>query len=513
MSKNYDMIATVDIDIASPIVDDASFDNLLIVGPLPKISIEKDPPKVGAYSSIDEVVAAGWITSGNNADPVGVAATVAFAQSPTPSSIYIAAIQPTAKATAAADNIAAINGLAIEVIGKREDLAGCTVILDADSRVLTVKLTGAVSGVKNTGVFDFVNRIVAEGFTVSVGDTEIKSADDFKETSQFQQIAALKKGADPVEMIVTFKDSAGIETEYGVVVAYPASKDAKVDFNIELATATDEVESAVDALQRAVGTSGWYVACPAGVDPKQYEEMAAYIETQEKMMLYTELDFFGGEENKAAVGNVYFRTGWIYGRETSDQADEDIPAANHYLNVAFAAKWLNYSSGSETAAFKTLAAVYPSRLTTTEMKAIEESNGSYFITVGNKNVSMNGKVAAGEWADIIRFRDWLKNDMQLRVVNLFMMNAKVPYTDPGIALVQNQMMASLKAGQDAGGIAPEEFDEDGNIIPGYQTSVPIAASLSAAEKASRKLKKCKFKARLAGAIHFAELKGSTTYEM
>ena len=26
MSKNYDMIATVDIDIATPIVDDTSFD-------------------------------------------------------------------------------------------------------------------------------------------------------------------------------------------------------------------------------------------------------------------------------------------------------------------------------------------------------------------------------------------------------------------------------------------------------------------------------------------------------
>ena len=65
----------------------------------------------------------------------------------------------------------------------------------------------------------------------------------------------------------------------------------------------------------------------------------------------------------------------------------------------------------------------------------------------------------------------------------------------------------------AGGIAESEFDEDGTEIPGYVTSVPLAASLSASEKASRKLTKCKFKARLAGAIHFAELKGSLTYEL
>ena len=35
MSKNYELIATVDIDLTSPIVDETSFDHLLIVGALP----------------------------------------------------------------------------------------------------------------------------------------------------------------------------------------------------------------------------------------------------------------------------------------------------------------------------------------------------------------------------------------------------------------------------------------------------------------------------------------------
>lgn len=48
MSKNYDMIATVDIDIATPIVDDTSFDNLLIMGPAPKTGA-KSPARVGVY--------------------------------------------------------------------------------------------------------------------------------------------------------------------------------------------------------------------------------------------------------------------------------------------------------------------------------------------------------------------------------------------------------------------------------------------------------------------------------
>lgn len=84
MSKNYDLIATVDIDIASPLVDETSFDNLLIVGPLPKVAPEKAPPKVGAYSSMDEVLEAGWTASGDDADPIGVAAQVALGRARDP---------------------------------------------------------------------------------------------------------------------------------------------------------------------------------------------------------------------------------------------------------------------------------------------------------------------------------------------------------------------------------------------------------------------------------------------
>lgn len=367
MGKNFDLIATVDIDIQSPIVDDASFDNLLIVGPLPKSPGKTTPPAIGVYSSIDEVADAGWAVSGDAADPVGEAAAVAFAQSPRPTAVYIAPMQK-----------------------------------------------------------------------------------------------------------------------------------------------SDAEEKATATITRALSTPGWYVVCTAGVDKSQYEEIAALVESTEKMFAYTETEVLGGS---ASVGKVYYRTLGVYGKETAEQEAESIPNANKYINVAFVAKWLSYDSGSETAAHKALASVYPSEISSTDMKKLDQANINYFVTVGSRNLTMGGKVMAGEWADIIRFRDWLKNEMQLNVVNVFATRPKVPYTDGGIALIQNQMLATLRAGQEAGGIAENEFDSDGNTIPGFVVSVPRASSLSDAEKASRKLTKCKFKARLAGAIHFAELKGSLTYSL
>ena len=513
MSKNYDLIATVDIDIETPIVDDTSFDNLLIVGPLPKVAPAKAPPKIGAYASLDEVIGTGWSIDAEDPDPVGLAAQVAFSQSPTPGLIYIAPMQVTEDGVAKKGMIESINELAGSVIGQNPGLTGCTI--DLDGRVLSVALTGAVGNVKNTGVFDFLSQIISQGYTVKVNGKLVPDAAAFKELSEFEELAAMKKGGDAVQMLVTFtKDKIGVD--YGVVVTYPDPKAVVVEVPFTAApleNPNNDIESAVDALRRAMSSSGWYVACAAGVPVEQYEAIAAYIESQEKMFAYTELNCLDGEECEPAVGNVYYRTLAVYGKETSDQSLADLPPANEYINVAFVAKWLNYSSGSETTAFKSLSSVYPSALSSTEMGSLVQSCINYYVTVGNKNLTLNGKVMAGEWADIIRFRDWLKNDMQVRVVNLFVMNPKIPYTDNGISLVDNAMQASLRAGQEAGGIAPEEFDEDGNAIPGFETSVPLAASLSASEKASRKLTKCKFRARLAGAIHFAELKGSLTYTL
>lgn len=525
MSKNYDMIATVDIDIATPIVDDTSFDNLLIMGPAPKNGGKT--PSVGVYSDISEVEDAGFVTSGADADPVGLAASVAFAQSPRPTAVYIAVQKLSASAVLAGKTIQAANAAIEQYAGKKDGLTGCTIAFNEGARKLSMVLTGPVSEVKNTGLFDMLGALMADGYDASIEGTTITDGASFKACPAWSRLKKMTKGGDTEQFIVEMNQKGGSAVFYTVDVSYPdpdaPAESANEQVVEEPANAPEaELEAPATTIARALATSGWYVLCTAGVEPSKYEEIAAYIETQEKMFCYTELNCFpeadaergeGEDLVQPSVGNVYFRTMGVYGRESTEQANDDIPPANRYMNVAFVAKWLNYESGSETSAFKQLASVYPSELSTTEMKALADKSLNYFIAVGNKKLTMNGMTIGGEWADVIRFRDWLKNDMQLRVVNLFVTRPKVPYTDGGISLVQNQMIASLKAGQDAGGIAGSEFDEDGTEIPGYVTSVPLAASLSASEKASRKLTKCKFKARLAGAIHFAEITGSLTYEL
>ena len=118
---------------------------------------------------------------------------------------------------------------------------------------------------------------------------------------------------------------------------------------------------------------------------------------------------------------------------------------------------------------------------------------------------------SGEWIDVIRFRDWLKAEMQTNVFNALKTNRKVPFTDGGIGLIEGQMEATLSKGQTVGGIAPTEYDSDDNEIPGYTVTVPLASDLTEAERKSRKLTGCRYTARLAGAIHIVEIHGNLTF--
>ncbi len=384
MSSNLERICIVDIAIASPISNDANFDNCLIIGPAPAAP-KGDIPKVGVFNALEELTELGFVAVGANADPIGVAARVAFSQSPRPHEGYVTCVPAAAPVVA------------------------------------------------------------AEG-----------------------------------------------EEEAGTEPVVPAAV------------------SVADVLTEALDTNGWYCICPVGLTKEQVKEVIEWTETQNKLCGYIDDD----PDNPIVQAGIYMRSYPVYPKVTPDQADADVPLENKYgMAIAMAAKAMNYHAGSETWALKPLAAVTPSKLNSTAIKKMQAANFNYVLTVASKNITQGGKTNSGEWIDIVRFRDWLQNDMQVRVVNLLVTyKGKVPYTDGGIALVQNQMISSLKDGQRYGGISPTEYDEDGNEIPGFVTHVPLAANIPATKKASRVLEDVSFEARLAGAIHMVTIKGTLTYD-
>ena len=246
-----------------------------------------------------------------------------------------------------------------------------------------------------------------------------------------------------------------------------------------------------------LGIPGWYGLALAGADYTDYDEVAYIIESTEKLFVFS----VQSKEIPLKLSRTdYLRTVAIY----SNSADE-------YAHVAWLAECFSYAPGSETWAYKTLAGVTVAELTTREMSRLDEENINYYVNCANKNITLQGKVIGGEWIDVIRFRDWLKNEMQIRIFELLVKYPKIPYLDDGITLVENQMRATLQDGQEAGGIAVTEFDENEEPVEGFTVTVPKAASLSSAQRATRKLRNCRYTARLAGAIHIVEIQGNLTF--
>lgn len=116
----------------------------------------------------------------------------------------------------------AVSEAIAENMGAKENLTGCTLNFDDGSRKLTMTLTGPVSEVKNTGLFDTVTALLGQGYTVTIDGVNITGAADFLTTETYKKLAALEQGGADVEFSVTVSKD-GAEEVYTACVAYPES--------------------------------------------------------------------------------------------------------------------------------------------------------------------------------------------------------------------------------------------------------------------------------------------------
>lgn len=269
-----------------------------------------------------------------------------------------------------------------------------------------------------------------------------------------------------------------------------------------------EYEDIKDTLARAKGECPFYgFHITDFKDSADVQAAVSWAEANEKLFGF---EYDGIDSCPVKNFSFYRSFGVFSGKADGYEADHQ-PDENGYAALAWMAKCFGYDPGTETWNLKELASIVPSTLSADDKKKLGESNINTFRRYAGCNVTFGGNMLSGEWIDVIRFRDWLKNEMQTNVFNAIKANRKVPFTDSGIGLIEGQIEATLKKGQDVGGIAPTEYDADGNPIPGFAVTVPKAADLTEADKKSRKLTRCRYTARLAGAIHAVEIQGNLTF--
>jgi uncharacterized protein DUF3383 len=356
-----------------------------------------------------------------------------------------------------------------------------------------------------------IDRIVKVSISLRTAGVTQASFSDLLLFGQFQR----PTGAGSTDVVFIITDPQELLDDYGCQATDPIYRAALVFFSqiphpprlfIGMDANAAQVENDLTAIIDQ--NSDWYAVCDAEHDDTRALAIGEWTEAQEKLFI-TVLSAIDNASNAATdttsvayqlMQQQLFRTAWWYD-----------PDADNFPDVAIAAKSFTKYPGQETWANQRLSNVAFNYLNETTAQNIFDKNGNTFEPFRNIAITQNGKVAGGEWIDVIRFRDWLCEEIKTRVF-LQMVDNRIPYTDPGIAIIRTRVTQALDFGVARGGIAPPEVDVDGNYVPSYTVDVPLSTTVSVNDKANRILRDVYFTARLAGAIHVVEIQGTLTYE-
>mgnify|MGYP002716266504 CR=1 FL=1 len=343
-------------------------------------------------------------------------------------------------------------------------------------------------------------------YSLTIGTTPISvtaAANPTKATIATQLAAAINTAAAGVTATAV-GDSVDLTYSAAPVAI---TNFGRIDWGTITPAATAGVVAA-DLSAMAAADPSWYVLHMVERTKQRVLDAAAWTEAQEKLFITASNEagilVQATTTDTGSALKPYFRTIWMY----HGKADTE------FADVAWAGRVLPLQPGSETWAIKQLAGVTADNLTPTQSLTVMSKGGNTFERFAETiAITRPGKVAAGEWIDTIRFRDWLRSTIQTNMVNLVVNRpGKIPYTDGGLQMLAANLQQSLREGQRVGGIAPDEVDSNNNSVPGFTISVPRRSDVPANVVASR-IAYLSFTGRLAGAIHVVEISGSLAYEI
>ncbi len=230
-----------------------------------------------------------------------------------------------------------------------------------------------------------------------------------------------------------------------------------------------------------------------------YKDAAAWAETETKLFFFasSEADIITSATTDIASfmeGQNYDRTVTIYHTDTNLEQDPS------WIEEGWPGEALPYDAGSQTWAYKTIAAVASYNLSSSELGFAFGKNANIYTSVAGVDIMREGKVASGEWIDIIRGLDWLKARLQEEIYSQLVNVRKIPYTDEGVTLIANIVEGVLNEAAGVGLLVKESIE----------VTAPKVADIASQDKIDRLLPDVEFTATLQGAIHKVEIDGVVT---
>lgn len=173
-----------------------------------------------------------------------------------------------------------------------------------------------------------------------------------------------------------------------------------------------------------------------------------------------------------------------------------------FMSACWGGRVLPIEPGGDTWALKQLVGVsMPSTLTATNRVNLKARNANFITVAFGKNVTLGGTTADGDFLDITRGLDWLNDDMTKGVGGVLLSLDKVPYSDPGVTIVTNEVHASLDRAVRRGILRAD---------PKPTVTAPKVADIDVGTRGLRLLPNIEFNGQLEGAIHKVAIAGKVS---
>lgn len=254
------------------------------------------------------------------------------------------------------------------------------------------------------------------------------------------------------------------------------------------------IEAALNAI--ANENNDWYgiVVDPALVS--SFADVASWVETAKKFAIFWITDVNAYDPSKSTDLASVLK---LANRNRSAVVWHATPAGGaDYIDAAWIGEGFPYEPGTSTWAYKTLNGVTPDTLLASQETALKGKNCNYYTTVGGVSITQEGKVASGEYIDIIIGTDWIEARLREAVYSALVNNRKIPYDDTGIAMIEGLVKGVLNEAASKGILQADSI----------AVTVPKYADIPKADKLARKLPDVKFSALYQGAIHIVTINGT-----
>lgn len=169
-------------------------------------------------------------------------------------------------------------------------------------------------------------------------------------------------------------------------------------------------------------------------------------------------------------------------------------AATEYPEAAWVGSQLAVTPGSNDWDFKRANGVTVSKLSSTAITNLKAKSWNYYIAKAGVNIFQNGDMFDGKPIDIQVGKDWLKARLQEAVYFRMINVLKIPMTDPGLLIIENEIRSVMA-----------QAESNGLVDTGWTVSTPPVSSIPENLRAQRTAGVFVIRARLAGAVRKVDI--------